>query len=231
MGGGVNPAGQDSEALAVDQSNDQTNGAADDSGHVSSHLLRNQDQLPAMVLPWENHMNRRHSTMLLVAGLAALIVVIFLAWCPPDICRALHIHTYTISRLDEYRQFLLDEAAFTSSHHARAVRLQCPTLRDDVVAALKTERLTLGISNPDGVKAESARRGPVQAWHQGRLLHVSKGTSENQELDAWTMRVRESLTDRTEKDLSFLPRLFGGVILHVRNRQIPIVLFSDQPCP
>ena len=187
--------------------------------------------LHAMALPRGNHMYRRHLTMLLVAGVAALIVVIFLAWCPPDACRALHIHTYTISSLDEYRQFLLDEAAFTSSHHARAVRLHCPNLRDNVVAALKTDRLTLGISHPNGVKSESARQSPVQAWHQGRLLHVSKGTSENhQELDAWTMRVRASLVDRTEKDLSFLPRLFGGVILHVHNKQIPIVLFSDHPC-
>jgi hypothetical protein len=176
-------------------------------------------------------MKHPQTTMLILAGVAALAVVIFLSWCPPDACRALHIQTYTISSLDEYRQFLLDEAAFTSSHHARAVRPDCEDLRDDVVTALKTERVTLGGSNPNGLKPESGRRGPVQAWHQGRLLHVSKGTSENpQELDAWTMRVRERLTDRTNKDLSFLPRLFGGVVLHVHHKQIPIVLFSDHPC-
>jgi hypothetical protein len=176
-------------------------------------------------------MNRRHLTIILVAGLAACVVMIFLAWCPPEACRALHIHTYTISSLDEYRQFLLDEAAFTSSHDVRAVRLHCEGLRDDVVTALKAGRLTFETSKPIGVKSNSAPYGPLQAWHDGRLLHLSSATAAHrQELDAWAVRIREGLADRTTKNLSFLPRLFGGVILHVQNRQIPIVLFSDQPC-
>lgn len=29
----------------------------------------------------------------------------------PEACRALHIQTYTIASLDDYRQFMLDEAA------------------------------------------------------------------------------------------------------------------------
>lgn len=176
-------------------------------------------------------MKRPQTTMLILAGTAALAVVMFLARCPPDACRALHIQTYTISSLDDYRQFLLDEAAFTSSHHVRAVRLHCSDLRDDVVATLKTGRLTVEIVKPTGAKSDSAPHGPLQAWHQGRLLHLSNAMAENrQELDAWAMRVRDSLADRTAKDLAFLPRLFGGVILHAENRQIPIVLFSDQPC-
>ena len=174
-------------------------------------------------------MKRQHITLVLVAGLAALVVVISLAWCPPDACRVLHIQTYTISNLDEYRQFLVDETAFIALHHVRAVRVNCSDLRDAVVTALKTERLKLGTSKPNGFTSESAPRGSVQAWQQGRLLHLS--TPENhQEFDSWAMRVRASLTDRTQHDLSFLPRLFGGVILHVQNREIPIVLFSDQPC-
>ena len=176
-------------------------------------------------------MNRRHLTILFIAGIAALSVMLFLVWCPPDACRTLHIQTYTISSLEEYRQFLLDEAAFTSSHHARAVRLHCADLRDDVVNAFKTERLMLGISKPTGMKSDHAQLGPVQAWHQGRLLHLLNKTSENhQTLDAWSMKVRENVAEQQHHDLSFLPRLFGGVILHVHNRQIPIVLFSDQPC-
>jgi hypothetical protein len=215
----------------VDTSNDQTSGAADGSSHVPSHSLRHQNQLHAAAFRWENPMNRWHLSILLAAGLAVLLMVIFIVHCPPDACRALHIQTYTISSLDDYRQFLQDEAAFTSLHNVRAVRLHCASLRDEIVAALKTDRLTLGTSHQSGAEDEKARRDTIQAWHQGRLLHLSKGTSENhQELDAWIMRVRESLTDRTKKDLSFLPRLFGGVILHVQNRQIPIVLFSDQPC-
>lgn len=173
-------------------------------------------------------MQRRYIAVVLIAGLAALIVVISLARCPPDVCRALHIQTYTIASLDEYRQFLVDEAAFTALHHVRAVRVNCSDLRDAVVTALKTGRLKLEISKPNGFKSQSAH-GPIQAWQQGRLLHLA--ASENhQEFDTWARSVRESLTDREQHDLSFLPRLFGGVILHVQNRELPIVLFSDQPC-
>lgn len=176
-------------------------------------------------------MNRRHLTIILAAGLATCIVMIFLAWCPPDACRALHIHTYTISSLDEYRQFLLDEAAFTSSHKVRAVRLHCEDLRDDVATTLTAGRLTFETSKPIDAKSDGAPYGPLQAWHNGRVLHLSTATvAHREELDAWAMRVRESLADRTTKDLSFIPRLFGGIILRVQNRQIPIVLFSDQPC-
>lgn len=176
-------------------------------------------------------MTQQQKTMLIGAGMAAVSMVMFLAWCPPDACRALHIHTYAISTLEEYRQFLIDEPAFTASHRARAVRLHCADLRDDVVTALKTERLALGISQPTSSPSEQVLSGPVEAWHQGRLLHLSIPAPGNrQELGGWALRVRESLADRTDKDLSFLPRLFGGVILHVQKRQLPIVLFSDHPC-
>ncbi len=174
-------------------------------------------------------MKRQHLILLLIAGLAALVSGVFLAWCPPDACRILHIRTYTISSLDEYRQFLADEAAFTTLHHVRAVQANCADLREAVVNALNTERLTLGASRPGGLPSEGASHDPVRAWQQGRLLHLTP--SENhREFDSWAMRVRESLTHRRRSDLSFLPRLFGGVILHVRNSEIPIVLFSEQPC-
>ena len=173
-------------------------------------------------------MQRRHITLVLIVGLAALIVVIALAWCPPDICRILHIRTYTISSLEEYRQFLADEAAFTRLHHVRAVRVNCSDMREAVVTALNTNQLKLGISKTNGITSETAH-GPSHAWQQGRLLHLSP--SENQqELDSWARSVRENLTDRTHDDLSFLSRLFGGVILHIHRREIPIVLFSDKPC-
>ena len=143
----------------------------------------------------------------------------------------MHIQTYTIASLDDYRQFLLDEAAFTSSHHARTVRLHCDDLRDEVVAALKTERLRLGISQPTSSRSDQVLSAPVDAWHQGRLLHISMPAPRNrQEVDEWGSKVRESIARRTDKELSFLPHLFGGVVLHVQKRQIPIVLFSDRPC-
>lgn len=184
-----------------------------------------------MVLPGEINVNRQSMIMRVLAGLALLVVVLFLAWCPPDVCRVLNIHTYTISRLDEYRQFLADEAAFHALHRVRAARGDCSALRDDVVTALKTGQLALGTSRPNGGEGKSGQVGPVHAWHQGRLLHLTNATSGNhQESEAWVVTVRESVTEQQRHELSFLPRLFGGVILHVQNKQIPIVLFSDQPC-
>ena len=101
-----------------------------------------------MALPGEINVNRQSMIMLVLAGLALLVVVLFLAWCPPDVCRVLNIHTYTISRLDEYQHFLADEASFHALHRARAARVDCSALRDDVVTALKTGQLALGASRP-----------------------------------------------------------------------------------
>ena len=176
-------------------------------------------------------MNRQRMTMLFIVGLAALVLVTFLAWCPPDACRVLHIHTYTISRLAEYRTFLADEVAFHELHRVRAVRFDCSALRDDVVIALETGQLALGIHKPPATTGESAQRGPLQAWHEGRLLHVVNTMSGNrQDVDAWSVSARENVAERQHNEFSFLPRLFGGVILHVLNKQIPIVLFSRNPC-
>lgn len=184
-----------------------------------------------MALPGEINVNRQSMIMLVLAGLALLVVVLFLAWCPPDVCRVLNIHTYTISRLDEYQHFLADEAAFHALHRARAARVDCSALRDDVVTALKTGQLALGASRPNGGDGKSGQVGPVHAWHQGRLLHLENAALVNRrESEAWAVTVRESVTGQQRRELSFFPRLFGGVILHVQNKQIPIVLFSDQPC-
>ncbi len=173
-------------------------------------------------------MQRRHLTLVLIAGLSALLIVIALGWCPPAACRLLHIHTYTVSSLEEYRQFLADEAAFTRLHHVRAVRVNCSDMREAVVTALNTNQLKLGISKANGITSETTH-GPIHARQQGRLLHLSPAENQ-QELASWARSVRESLTDRTDNDLSFLSRLFGGVILHIHHSEIPIVFFSDRPC-
>lgn len=176
-------------------------------------------------------MTRRHYTVIVIAATAALLIAVSIAWCPPDACLALHIRTYTISRLDEYRQYLLDEAAFTSSRHARAIRLSCADLRDEVVTALQTERLMLRDSRPMDAEIDRAQQGSLQVWHQGRLLHLQQAPSaSDQQLGAWARTLRDRLTDRTNKDLAFLPRLFGGVILHIRDKHIPIILFSEESC-
>lgn len=176
-------------------------------------------------------MNRQPMTMIVLAGLAALIVAIFLAWCPPDACRVLNIQTYTISKLDKYREFLTDEAAFKALHHVRAVRLYCSALREDVVASLETGRLTLGIREPNGAKDSNVHAGSVKAWQQGRLLHLTNGTSENHPgADAWAVSIRDRIATQQDGELAFLSRLFGGVILHIHKQELPIVLFSRNPC-
>jgi hypothetical protein len=174
---------------------------------------------------------RKLTVILLFIGLAALILLLFFLWCPPDVCRALNIQTYTISSLDEYREFLADESAFKTHHSVRAVRVDCSALRDDVVAALEKGRLILGVSESNGAPGNSLQAGQVKAWHQGRLLHVGNGTFENrEESEAWAVKIREMLSERQERELAFLPRLFGGLIIHVHNKEAPVVLFSRNPC-
>ena len=184
-----------------------------------------------MVLTWESNVNRKPVIMLVLAGLATLVVLLFLVWCPPDVCRALNIQTHTISGLNEYREYLADEAAFQALHRVRAVRVDCSALRDDVVTTLESGRLPLGTIERNGAQGSSAQAGPFKAWHQGRLLHLANETSENhQESEAWTVSVRERVAEQQGQELAFLPRLFGGVILHVPNKETPIVLFSRNPC-
>lgn len=198
---------------------------------VSNRRSSRTGTIPRDGSPRECNVNRKLLTRFVLAGLAALSVVLFLVWCPPDLCRVLNIQTHTISRLEEYRQFLADEAAFKALHHVRAVRFDCPALREDVVEALETGRLTLGASESNGTRSSNVPAGPVKAWQQGRLLHLMNGTSEDQQgPDAWAVRVRNIVAEQQRQELSFLPRLFGGVILHVHHKELPITLFSRNPC-
>ncbi len=173
-------------------------------------------------------MDRHHKTMFMLAGLAALAVTLLLVWCPPVICRALNIHTVALSRLSDFRQYVADEEGFYSSHHIRAVRIDCATLRDEVVTALQTGRMTFRTGSPP---LTDGGQGSIEAWHQGRLLHLNKTTlMTNDQQQAWVATVRAAVALQGGQDLAFLSRLFGGLILHVSHKQFPIVLFSDRPC-
>jgi hypothetical protein len=50
------------------------------------------------------------------------------------------------------------------------------------------------------------------------------------ELEAWTTKVQETVINEKDGELSFLSRLLGGLIVHVHRKQKPMVLFSDEPC-
>ena len=177
------------------------------------------------------YVNRRQIMLFSLFGLGFLIIVIFLARCPPDACRILHIQTYTISTLDEYRHLLRDETGFTERQHARAIRIRCADLRDEVVTSLETGRLNVETIHRDGANERNHGPGSIKAWHQGRLLHLQNLTSEDiQVLNLWAQRVRAYVAEQQRDELAFLPRLFGGVVLHVHNRDIPIILFSSHPC-
>jgi len=198
---------------------------------VSDRRISQTGTILADGSPWECDVNRKSLTRFILAGLAALSVVLFLVWCPPDLCRVLNIQTHTISKLDDYRDFLADEAAFKALYHARAVRFDCPALREDVVEALETGRLILGAGESNGTGGGKDPAGPIKAWQQGRLLHLMNGTSEDQQgPDAWAVSVRTIVAEQQRQELSFLSQLFGGVILHVHHKEFPITLFSRNPC-
>lgn len=175
-------------------------------------------------------MNRRKKTWLMLGAVAALAVTLLIIWCPPAACRLINIHTYALSALDDYRQLVADEEAFYSSRRARAVRIDCAALRDEVVTAVTTGSLVLE-TRPDDAQQSGSGQGTIEAWHQGRLLHLTNNALRTDiEQQAWAARVRAAVTTQRAHDLAFLSRLFGGVVLHVSHRQIPIVLFSDHPC-
>jgi hypothetical protein len=76
-----------------------------------------------------------------------------------------------------------------------------------------------------------ARPGLFRAWREGRTLHLMNNSAETQEtLETWATKVEEAVVYPKESDLSFLPHLFGGLIIQVHKKQKPMVLFSDQAC-
>lgn len=178
-------------------------------------------------------MIRQRRMVLLVATalLLTIAVAMVLVRCPWPACQYLNLNTYTITTLDEYRRFLSNQAAFKALHHVSGVTLECSALRDDVVTVLQSGRLMLGLTKPALVQDDMAKPGLFRAWRQDRVLHVANNMLENQrDLETWAAKVQETVVSQKDGELSFLPRLFGGLIIHVHNKQKPMVLFSDEPC-
>jgi hypothetical protein len=97
---------------------------------------------------------------------------------------------------------------------------------------LQSGRLMLRPSKPGHAKGEMAEPDMVRAWIEGRILHLGNNGFENQQkLETWAANVQQMIASQEEDSLSFLPRLFGGLIIHIHNKQKPMVLFSDEPCP
>jgi hypothetical protein len=142
-----------------------------------------------------------------------------------------NLNTYTITTLDEYRRFLSNEAVFKADHRVAGVRFACSALRDDVVTALQSGRLVPELSTPTVPQGNTVQTNLLRAWRQGRVLHLENHMLESeQERETWVARIQEMVVRQQQDGLSFLPRLFGGLIIHVQNKQKPMALFSDEPC-
>ena len=115
-------------------------------------------------------MNRHKKTLLMLAGVAALAVTLLIIWCPPAACRLLNIHTYALSALDDYRQLVADEEAFYSSRRARAVRIDCAALRDEVVTAVTTGSLVLE-TRPDDTQQSGSGQSTIEACSKSVMRH------------------------------------------------------------
>ena len=75
-------------------------------------------------------MTRQRVGVSVVIGLLlAIAVAVLLVRCPWSPCRYLNLNTYTLQRLQEYRQFMSNEAAFKALHRVGTVRLDCSALR------------------------------------------------------------------------------------------------------
>ena len=183
-------------------------------------------------MPSLHSMNRMHMGGITAIGLLLIGLAVLVARCPWPACRYLSLSTYTISIVDEYRQFLTNATEFKAFHHVAAVKLDCPALRDDVVGGLLSGRLRLRPSQPSRAQGEIAEPDIFRAWLEGRILHIGNNGFENRrKLEIWAENVQQMITSQDEAELFFLSRLFGGVIIHINNKQKPMVLFSDEPCP
>jgi hypothetical protein len=181
---------------------------------------------------WPRMTARQRMGGLIAIGLLVTIAVaVFLARCTWPVCGHLSLNTHTISALDEYREFVSNEAAFKALHRVAAVRLECSALRDDVVTALQNGRLTVELGKPILPQEPATQPGYVRAWSQGRILHLANTLLENeQDWETWAAGIQDIVVNEKYDKRSFLPRLFGGLIIHVQNKQVPMVLFSNEPC-
>lgn len=173
----------------------------------------------------------RRAVLVVTALLATIAVAVVIAWCPSFACQYLNLNSYTITTLDEYRGFVSNQAAFKALHGRAKVKFECSALRDDVVTALQSGRLMLGVTESGIEQQDRIQPGLFRAWREGRVLHLVNNMVETQEdLEAWAAKVQETVINQKESELSFLPRLFGGLIIHLHKKQKPMVLFSDEPC-
>ena len=181
---------------------------------------------------WPRMTARQRMGVFIGIGLLVTITVaVFLARCTWPVCGHLNLNTHTITALDEYREFVANEAAFKAFHRAAAVTLECSTLRDDVVTALQNGRLTLELGKSILPQEHTVQPEHLHAWRQGRILHLMNTLLEReQEWDTWAAGFQEIVVSEKYDRRSFIPRLFGGLIIHVHNKQKPMVLFSDEPC-
>ena len=161
-----------------------------------------------------------------------IAMAVFLTRCTLSACGHLNLNIHTITALDEYREFVSKETGFKAFHRLAGVRLECSALRDDVVAALQNGRLTLELGKSILPQEHTTQPDHLHAWSQGRILHLMNAMLESeQEWETWVSEIQEIVANEKYDKRSFLPRLFGGLIIHVHNRQMPMVLFSDEPCP
>jgi hypothetical protein len=158
--------------------------------------------------------------------------VLFLGPCPWPVCRYWNLNAYAIRTLDEYQRFVSQEAQFAALHRRGAVTVDCSAVRDDVVGMLQRGRLMLGPRNePSVVQRGLVQPGLVRAWREDRILHLANTELvSQQELETWAVNIQDMVASQQQNKLAVLPRLFGGVIVHLHGKQNPIVLFSDAPC-
>ena len=188
--------------------------------------------IPYVSYGWFRMTRPRRGVVIVIIGLVLTIAVtVFLARCPWPACRYVNLNTYTITTLDDYRQFLSNETMFKSVHRVAGVRCDCSALRDEVVTALQSGRLVLELSTPTVPQENTVQPNLLRVWRQGRILHLENNMLESeQELETSAARAQEMVVRQQQDGLPFLSRLFGGLIIHVHNKQKPMVLFSDEPC-
>ena len=175
---------------------------------------------------WSNLKPHRVAVLTLM-GLLAISLVLFLGPCPWPVCRYWNLNTYTITTLDEYRRFLSNEAEFAALYRLRPVTVDCSAVRDNVVAMLQGGRIMLGPRNePNVVQRDLVQPGLLRAWRQDRILHFANTRLQRQqELETWAVKIQGMVASENQGELAVLPRLFGGVIIHIHGKQNPMVLF------
>jgi hypothetical protein len=178
------------------------------------------------------NVTRRQIEISIITGFFLLITVAeLLIRCPWSACRYLNLNTYTITTVQENRDFLSNEPDFKQLYRVAGADFDCSAIRRDLVRAIQDGRVLFVDLEATQNQHGAAGPGQLRAWQEGMDLHVAVDPpSTSQPKENCVRTLQEIFAHPEQNGLSFLPRLFGGAIIHIDKKEKPTVFSSHDRC-